>query len=328
MSFTRKSEDSLAVRLVPKLGDPDEVLQDGLSERDEIVFDSSSDGNELVVGRGPLTGIVDGAVQSTAFRLSYDELCFENHCVRASLMVTDESNLYINGLPWDEGQPYVYLIHGDDVALDGLRYEYKVQIESGSSGPPSGKKRKAESSDVISVLSSSPEPEEKRDSLSKKSVSSSTIAVPQENADRITDEIQCSVCLDIQVRSRTLNPCGHSFCGSCLNQLEQCPQCREKIVSHVPALQLDGLIASLVSVPNLLDKDDVEHYNERKSSTCKKVSSRFPVQVRLVFRSWSNLYRTLMLQQRPLLQPQRKSRHSDDDHGLRDQQLSSLGLIL
>jgi hypothetical protein len=324
VSFAQKSEAmSLTVRLVPKLGDPDEVLQHGLSDRCEVVFDSSSNDNELLVGRGPLTGIADYAVKSTAFRLSYDRLCFANHCVRASLMVAGESNLYINGLPWDEGQPYFYLSHGDDVALDGLRYEYKVHIEANGSSrlPTSGNKRKAESDDVISVLSSSPEPEEERQPSSKEIASASTIAIRQESANRITDEIQCSVCLDIQVHPRTLNPCGHSFCGSCLDQLQQCPQCRNSIESHVPAIQLDGLIASLVCIPNLLDKDDVEHYNERKSTTCKEVSVRCPVL--LVLHSWSNLSNSDSIQQRRL-QLQRKTRQSDEDHGQPDQQLLSL----
>lgn len=262
----------LTVRLVPKLGDPHEILQDGLSERRELVFDSSSDDDELVVGRGPLTGIDDGEVSCAAFRLSYDQTCFENQQVRASLLAPGEE-LYVNGLPWDDDQHHLYLSHGDDIALDGLRYEYKVHIES-SGSPRIGKKRKAETEDVISVLSSGPESEEERPPPSKKIAPS--VEIPQESADRIREEIQCSVCLDIQVHPRTLNPCGHSFCGSCLKQLQQCPQCRKHIESHVPAVQLDGLISSLVVIPNLLDKDDVEHYHERKSTTRKEVSSTHP----------------------------------------------------
>ena len=81
---------------------------------------------------------------------------------------------------------------------------------------------------------------------------------------KLSDELQCCVCLDIQVQPRTIDPCGHSFCASCLKDLKNCPQCRKKIKSHVPAMQLDSLIQMLVSVPSLLDKGDVEHYHQRK----------------------------------------------------------------
>lgn len=259
---------SLTVRLVPRHGDPHEELQPGLMERREVTVDTSSDDGGIVVGRGPLTGIVDRAVDEKAFRLSFDDTCFSQHQVLGSLMVSDDSNVYVNGLPWAEEEPHIYLSHGDVISLNGLRYEYKIHIEATGS---TRKKRKSRSEDAISVssTSSSPKPEEIEPlaSLSNaETLSSPAVVVLEESASRISEEIQCSVCLDIQVHPRTLNPCGHSFCSHCLEQLDHCPQCRKQIVSHVPALQLDGLIAALVAVPNLLDEDDVGHYKERKAA--------------------------------------------------------------
>lgn len=257
---------SFTVRLIPKLGDPREVLQPGLTERRELVLDSNNDGGGIIVGRGTLTGICDSDVDEEAFRLTFNEHCYTQHLVLVSNMAPETSNLYVNGLPWDEYQEHIYLGHGEVISLDGLRYEYKVHIETTYSNDL-GKKRKADSEDVISVLSNSPEPKETLDSLAaskcEHAPSSAGTVIAEESASRISEEIQCSVCLDIQVHSRTCSPCGHSFCASCVAKLDQCPQCRKEIVSHVPAVQLDGLIAALIHVPNLLEKDDVEHYKER-----------------------------------------------------------------
>lgn len=267
---------SLLVRLIPKLGDPHEILQEGLTERGELVFDSDRNDGDFVVGRGPITGIVDSAVEKVAFLLSFDPTCFAEHQVKASLR--QESNLFLNGFPWDTVQPHVYLSHGDVVSLDGLRYEYKIHIEAREStrskdDSPVSKRQKIQpevvKDDGVETTKTEGEascpPEEPPAGL----------AIPQEHATRLAEEIQCSVCLDIQVHPRTLHPCGHSFCGSCLQQLDQCPQCRKKIESHSPAIQLDGLISTLVSIPNLLDKEDVEHYHERKSSIPKTVCMNF-----------------------------------------------------
>ena len=122
------------------------------------------------------------------------------------------------------------------------------------------------SQDIISIRSS-PEPS----SLSETKISGS-IALEQQTASRLSEEIQCCICLDILLHPRTLNPCGHSFCGPCLKTLDSCPQCRENIQSHVPARQLENLVTTLMSVPNLLDADDVKHYNERKQANPKFVS--------------------------------------------------------
>ena len=67
-----------------------------------------------------------------------------------------------------------------------------------------------------------------------------------ENKTRLSEEIQCCVCLDIQIHPRTLNPCGHTFCLGCVSKLETCPECREVVESHAPARMLDNLIATLV----------------------------------------------------------------------------------
>jgi len=117
---------------------------------------------------------------------------------------------------------------------------------------------------------------------------------------KISDDINCSVCLDILVRPQTLVPCGHSFCRSCCcsdslkngrhnrqhnnnntSFFTNCPHCRQTVESVVPSRQLESLIDTLRTVPNLLNEDDKQHYlermkkeNERSTTNTKQVSAR------------------------------------------------------
>jgi hypothetical protein len=83
-------------------------------------------------------------------------------------------------------------------------------------------------------------------------------------SENISEEINCSVCLDIMVYPQTVVPCGHSFCGHCLKpSIRDCPHCRAKIESKVQSRQLQSLISLLTSIPTLFKNDDIEHYQDR-----------------------------------------------------------------
>ncbi|MGK3748875.1 MAG: hypothetical protein ACI8RD_001167 [Bacillariaceae sp.] len=93
--------------------------------------------------------------------------------------------------------------------------------------------------------------------------------IPQEQQDnkissKISEDINCSVCLDILCKPQTLIPCGHSFCKSCCC-FNNCPHCRQPVEGVVPARSLESLIDTLVRVPNLLfdNDDDKEHFLQR-----------------------------------------------------------------
>lgn len=250
------------VRLVPLTGPVPELLQSGFLHRPVLVLDGSRD-ESMIIGRGSRTGIRDPSVMRKIFRLSWDDdgnsNCTNTHQqVSAIRIAQDTSKIFINGLPWEESQPKVHLGHGDTLSLNCENYGYKVEIISsvGSAGGSAEKKRKT-------VLPASGSEDQDEDVV--KAVASSSISIPAAGATSLSEEIQCSVCLEIQVNSRAAVPCGHSSCGSCISKLQQCPQCRARIKSHVPNVQLESLISTLASVPNLLDADDVEHYNGRKS---------------------------------------------------------------
>lgn len=111
---------------------------------------------------------------------------------------------------------------------------------------------------------------------------------------KISEDINCSVCLDILVRPQTFVPCGHSFCRSCCTSdslkngrrqqnisFTDCPQCRQAVESIVPSRQLECLIDTLVTVPNLIfrNDDDKQHFLERMKKEkerppTKQVSTR------------------------------------------------------
>ena len=101
------------------------------------------------------------------------------------------------------------------------------------------------------------------------------IQLPMTVAKRLVEEVQCSVCLDIQVFPRTFQPCGHSLCSPCVANLQQCPQCRQPVETHAPSRELENLISTLVTVPGLFDPYDVAHFHQRQKKHPKLVSFMF-----------------------------------------------------
>lgn len=135
---------------------------------------------------------------------------------------------------------------------------------------PSGTGKVGSEYSGISDTASSPKNEICSMSLSdsagiKDSASSAHPMIAQVHRTKISDEITCSVCLDILVRPITLVPCGHTFCQPCWSTAKRtdCPECRVTVKCFVPARQIDNMVATLASVPNLLDDDDRQVYLER-----------------------------------------------------------------
>jgi Zinc finger, C3HC4 type (RING finger) len=124
--------------------------------------------------------------------------------------------------------------------------------------------------------------------------SSSTTAVVE--SEKLSEQLCCGICLDLMVHPQTVVPCGHSYCGKCLQshvteqqqqQQPECPECRAAMRSVVPARQLNGLMETLVTtMPAMFAKNDLEHYHLRlKTEQCGgfKVRSSSNLKVCLVF---------------------------------------------
>lgn len=97
---------------------------------------------------------------------------------------------------------------------------------------------------------------------------------------KISEDINCSVCLDILCKPQTIISCGHSFCKSCCS-FTLCPHCRQPVEGFVPSRQLENLIETLIRVPNLLfcNDDDKQHFlqrmkKEEQKSLAEKVLGR------------------------------------------------------
>jgi hypothetical protein len=274
---------TIVFRLEPLIA-PQEKLKEDVLRRPPI---SVAPGDTpVVIGRGSLTGIADHSIGRTVFSLVCDDsLLFSTTAIKATLLKdSDRCRVHINGKHWEGVVGATrYLRNGDFLSLDKLRYEYKLFSMNNSSSSQAA----AASATVVDVLSSSASSSEASlctsTSLDEKEAASSyppsssepkkalappssetVVSLSKDTATRLSEDIQCSICLEIQIHSQTLVPCGHSLCAPCLAQLTDCPQCRAKIMGFVPSRQLDGLISNLVAVPGLLDPEDVQQYQERK----------------------------------------------------------------
>lgn len=110
----------------------------------------------------------------------------------------------------------------------------------------------------------------------------------------IGEDIMCSVCLDVMVHPRSINPCGHTFCGGCIPtkgsngavngastpgavDVVECPTCRSNIIGHIPARTLETVIDKVVQVLGIISDDDRQCYHQRVASTPRPKEPPLPV---------------------------------------------------
>ncbi|XP_051729234.1 E3 ubiquitin-protein ligase TRIM39-like [Ctenopharyngodon idella] len=83
------------------------------------------------------------------------------------------------------------------------------------------------------------------------------------SSDPLTEELQCSICLDVFTDPVT-TPCGHNFCKTCLNkcwdnsQTCNCPYCKETFKIR-PDLKINTTLRELI-----------DHYKKKKTEAVKK----------------------------------------------------------
>jgi hypothetical protein len=123
--------------------------------------------------------------------------------------------------------------------------------------------------------------------------SSPATALTNSLAHPATEECACPFCLEIQVQSTSLVPCGHAFCKECVAACTECPtvctsnerlyllvcgyvcrislpiypsrplQCRAVVQSQIPCRTVDNIVQAMVK-SNFFSADDVQVYEERR----------------------------------------------------------------
>ena len=267
----------VTLRAHPQAG---EILRDGCDRRPHVtVYDQDDDDNDfpLFLGRNSVTQIADPAVSRRVCQISLSPqegwLTVENI----------KSMVWVNAHILRTGMKQT-LQQGDVVRLPPTgKYSYVVEYPAGHAMPPpaqapalpllvlpdavgssltttsatttatlmtSPSRRKRTTPTTMTTTPSSPHPQQLQQQL----------LLPVE----VREELYCPLCLDLQVRSTVLVPCGHNFCRACIagnsssnssssnnnnstsSSLKECPICRETVASQVPNRAMDNIIHGLV----------------------------------------------------------------------------------
>lgn len=78
-----------------------------------------------------------------------------------------------------------------------------------------------------------------------------------------SEEVVCAVCMEIIVEATAVVPCGHTYCGACLNSLTECPNCRLAVTQTTPLKGMDSLIHKLVLSQKVFCPHDTQQYWKR-----------------------------------------------------------------
>jgi hypothetical protein len=259
---------------------------------------SHDDENFVILGRNSTSGIKDTEIRRNVLKIEIDD---EDLVKAQNLESTAHNNssghtptsVHINRMKLPR-QSTAVLNNNDVIALSNehhpehFRYEFQIYISK--DGKPFSRTTLTSNStspcegflDCPSEEQQEGEPVSKK--LSQATAAARTVSATRNSdddddenfdlsmfSDQISEEITCSVCLDIMVYPQTVSPCGHSFCGQCLiDTIKECPHCRAKVQSKVHSRHLESLITTLTTIPTLLNNDDIKHYHDRM----KKESSK------------------------------------------------------
>ncbi|KAJ3050547.1 hypothetical protein HK097_008513 [Rhizophlyctis rosea] len=86
-------------------------------------------------------------------------------------------------------------------------------------------------------------------------------------AERIEEHLLCSICMDMLVAPHSLNPCGHTFCGPCIDEWitrnkKTCPQCRSTITPpSIPSHVIQNIVEA--TAPTVLTADELTDREKR-----------------------------------------------------------------
>lgn len=291
---TEATTSTTVVSIIP-LRKPDETLREGFSERPNLSLAANS---ALVLGRNTATGIGDAFLSRRACVLRWTK--------QEELYCEDiKSRVWVNGKE-HSGAP-IRLQHGDELQLaDGPKaYSYRIEMVASSDVAATPRKRKRAPSTLTSpptvsrgsrntaataaavkqeatniVILEIDDDGEEDEASDSKPAAVSTYSSPN-NAGRapspdiissilpkhVIDEFYCPVCLDLQVQSMLIVPCGHSFCQVCCSgSSRKCPTCRGPLQDLVPNRAIDNMLSCWVKIKEktIFPADDVASYHSRQ----------------------------------------------------------------
>lgn len=273
-----------SVRFEPIQLQEGEILQPGVTKRPALVL--NEDTPEVNVGRNVTTGIDDWWVHRNAatLRLTHDGKIWLQYGSPQQKRYKHAASLSVNGKPPQRQQNPQYprvdggmcmeLHHGDVIAVEGrrepvlLRYSYQVAVVTSCAT-------------ALKTAAASP---------ITRSTTASTALAPS-LFEPIGNEAMCPICMEIQVRSRSVVPCGHGFCLSCITPLPpSCAICRMQVQSQIPNLQLDNIIWTMIEAQALsssqavsdqrgaefFDMEDIQSYLKRSGKTLPTTGNSLP----------------------------------------------------
>lgn len=216
-----------------------QIMSPGVDRLPEIYFSSR---NETIrLGRNGITKISDSS-------LSRRE-CTMTVLNDGMIAITDAKNVFVNG-KYVPNDSTTILQNGDKVSLYDNRYSYTVRYTAEQNAGA-----------ITQAMGDTPQTKpspRKRNAPSATLGSSGNSVLPKE----VIEELNCSLCLELQVEPVAVIPCGHSFCKSCAKKVTECPNCRGKIRGVVPNLSFANIISGLATT-SLLPYEDVLAYDER-----------------------------------------------------------------
>jgi hypothetical protein len=229
-------------RLVPAPGAPGALLSQGVAHLPEIMVSARNE--RIALGRNSVTKIVDP-------NLSRRE-CTLTALDSGVIAIMETKNVLINDKYVPLGSTMT-LKDGDKISLRDDRYSYLVRYRSENKATH------------VPQAQSSPRKRNRVQSAAAKTPVAATLSAPTGSSvlpKDVTEELYCSLCLELQVEPVAIIPCGHSFCKACAKQVTQCPNCRNEIKGVVPNLSFANIISGLAST-SLLPYDDVMAFDER-----------------------------------------------------------------